>query len=175
MIVFCDMIGSESGQKKFRQIYNLYRRTMYAVAVDIIKDSHEAEDILEESLIKVIRILDEIHESSIKTKKCKNLMITIAKNTAIDHWRKLQRIPLPIEDTCQNVEELYIDTENFKELLLCLSELDDIYLDVLNLKILHHLSSKHIAEILNISEVNVNMRFLRAKKKLAKKWEEKKR
>lgn len=107
-------------------------------------------------------------------------MITIAKNTAIDHWRKLQRIPLPIEDTkiedtCQNVEELYIDTENFKELLLCLSELDDIYLDVLNMKILHHLSSKHIVEILNISEVNVNMRFLRAKKKLAKKWEEKKR
>ena len=95
-------------------------------------------------------------------------MITIAKNTAIDHWRKLQRIPLPIEDTkiedtCQNVEELYIDTENFKELLLCLSELDDIYLDVLNLKILHHLSSKHIAEILNISEVNV---FYEQKKSL---------
>ena len=42
---------------------------MYAVAVDIIKDSHEAEDILEESLIKVIRILDEIHEKLDKNEK----------------------------------------------------------------------------------------------------------
>lgn len=177
MIIFCDMIDSKDGQQKFERIYNLYRKTIYAVAVDIIKDSHEAEDILEETLIKVIGILDDIEEDSIGMPKCKNLMITIAKNTAIDHWRKLQRIPSPIEDlgikdTCQNVEELYIDTENFKELVLCFREMDSMYLDVLKLKILYHLSSKKIADILNTSEANVNMRFMRAKRMLAKKLEE---
>jgi len=153
---------------------------MYAVAFDVVKDSHEAEDILEEALIKVIGILDEIDEDSIGTPKCKNLMITITKNKAIDCWRKLKRIPTPVEElemeeAFQDAEQLYIDTENFKELIQCLNELDDMYLDVLNLRVLHHLSSKQIADILNTSEVNVNMRFMRAKRMLAKKLEERER
>jgi len=180
MIIFCDMIDSEEGLRKFERLYSLYRRTMYAVAVDVIKDSHEAEDILEESLLKVIGILDDIDEDVIRTLKCKNLMITITKNTAIDHWRKLKRTPSLVEDpgvkdTCRNVEELYIDTENFKELVQCFGELNDTYLDVLKLKIVHQLSSKQIADILNTSEENVNMRFMRAKQMLAKKLEERKK
>lgn len=104
-------------------------------------------------------------------------MITITKNRAIDYWRKNKRSPVLLEDLekqekYQDVEELYINMESYKDLLQCLNELDEKYLDVLNLKVLHHLSSKQIAKILNISEINVSMRFMRAKRILAKKLEE---
>lgn len=177
MIILCDMIDNEEGQLKFSRIYELYKNTMYAVAIDIVKNPHDAEDVLEEALVKVISILDEIEEEVIGTSKCKNLMISITKNRAIDYWRKNKRSPVLLGDLekqekYQDVEELYINMESYKELLQCLDELDEKYLDVLNLKVLHHLSSKQIANILNISEINVNMRFMRAKRILAKKLEE---
>ena len=50
--------------------------------------------------------------------------------------------------------------------------MDDKYRDVLRLKILHHLNSKETGKILNISEYNVNVRFMRAKAILARKLEE---
>lgn len=177
MIILCDMIDSEEERLKFECIYEMYKVTMYSVAYDIVKNLHDAEDIVEESMIKVIDILDNIEERQIGTSKCKNLMITIAKNRAVDYWRKSKRMPILLNDidvqkTYDNVEELYINLENYRELIQCLNTLEDKYLDVLNLKVLHHLSSKQVAGIIGISEANVNMRFMRAKKMLAKKLKE---
>lgn len=77
MIILCDIINDEKGKLKFSRIYELYKNTMYAVAIDIVKNPHDAEDVLEEALVKIINILDEIEEAVIGTQKCKNLIITI--------------------------------------------------------------------------------------------------
>ncbi len=177
MIVLCDMIDSPEGGSKFSQIYKLYRNTIYSVAFDIIKNEHDAEDVLEETLIKVIGILDDIDEEMIGTAKCKNLMITIAKHKAIDYWRKMKHLPIPMEvmekqtSGCKDAEELCIEVEDYQELIQCINGLDERYRDVLNLKVLHHLSSKQIADLLDTTEANVNMRFMRAKRMLAKRLE----
>lgn len=97
MIALCNMIDSAESRSKFKRIYESYKTTLYAVAINIVKNHHDAEDIVEEALIKVIDILDDIEEDMIGTPKCKNLMITIAKHQAIDHWRKQKRIPVPTE------------------------------------------------------------------------------
>ncbi len=177
MIILMNMIDSEENLSKFQKLYNQYKNTMYSVAYDISKNMQDAEDIVEEALIKVIGILYKIAENEINTTKCKNLMITITKNTAIDFIRKRERGPIPFEciDSYQenrNVEDLYIDTENYKELIECISQLNEKYRDVLRLKVLYELNSKEIASILNISEINVNMRFMRAKKLLKEKLKE---
>lgn len=177
MIILCDMINNVEDLSKFERIYESYKNTLYAVAFDIVKNHHDAEDIVEESLIKVIGILSDIEGEMIGTPRCKNLMITIAKHQAIDYWRKQKRLPIPTDELPnskedQNVEELYINLENYRELLKCLDELDEKYRDVLKLKILYDLTSKKIADILNITESNVNVRFMRAKKILAKRLRE---
>ena len=177
MIAFFDMIDGAENKSKFNQIYETYKVTIYAVAYDILKNVHDSEDAAEESLIKIIGILDRIEMDAIGTAKCKNLMITIAKNTAIDYWRKQKHLPDPIayweeKETVKSTEELYIDMENYQDLLQCITELDDRYRDVLNLRILHHLSSRQAGNLLGISEDNVNMRFMRARRLLAKKLKE---
>ncbi len=179
MIILCDMIDNPEGKLKFTWLYEFYKNTMFAVAFDIVKQYHDAEDVLEEALIKVIEILDDIDEAEIGTPRCKNLMITITKHRAIDFWRKARKLPVPMEnleqeELYQDVEQLYIDTENYKEVIACIGELDEMYRDVLNLKVMHHLTSKKIASILNIGEANVNMRYMRAKRMLAKKLEARK-
>lgn len=171
------MIDSKENLSKFHRIYEKYKNLMYIVAYDISKNSHDAEDIVENSLIKVIGMLNTIDSEDIDKSRGKNLMITITKNTAIDFLRKREHIPMPceyIEDQQaeKNIEDLYIEMENYQEVISCIDELADKYKDVLRLKILYQLNSKEIGKILNISEYNVNVRFMRAKAILAKKLEE---
>uniref|UniRef100_UPI0025A63E5C RNA polymerase sigma factor n=4 Tax=Lachnospirales TaxID=3085636 RepID=UPI0025A63E5C len=71
-----------------------------------------------------------------------------------------------------SIEDLYIEMEDYQKVISCIDEMDDKYRDVLRLKILHHLNSKETGKILNISEYNVNVRFMRAKAILARKLEE---
>lgn len=177
MIILCDMIDSEKELSKFRRFYETYKNTMYSVSYDITKHEQDAEDIVAESMIKVISILHKIDKESIGKTKCKNLAITIAKNTAIDYVRKKEHEPIPVEtvefyQNDKSTEELYIDMENYQELIECIGSLEDKYKDVLRLKILYRFSSKEIAVILNITEANVNMRFSRAKKILRERMEE---
>lgn len=56
MIILCDMIDRDEDESKFARIYSLYKYTMYSVAYDMSKCVEDAEDIVEESFIKVIGI-----------------------------------------------------------------------------------------------------------------------
>lgn len=177
MIILCDMIDSKENLSKFHRIYEKYKNMMYIVAYDISKNSHDAEDIVENSLIKVIDMLNVIDSEDIDKPRGKNLMITITKNTAIDFLRKSKNGPVPceyIEDhqTDKSIEDLYIEMEDYQNVISCIDEMDDKYRDVLRLRILHHLSSKKTGKILNISEYNVNVRFMRAKVILTRKLKE---
>lgn len=91
MIILCDMIDRAEDKSKFARIYSLYKYTMYSVAYDISKCVEDAEDIVEESFIKVIGILKKIDEADIERPRCKNLMITITKNTAIEFGKQKKK------------------------------------------------------------------------------------
>ena len=171
MIILCDMIDRAEDKSKFARIYSLYKYTMYSVAYDISKCVEDAEDIVEESIIKVIGILKKIDEADIERPRCKNLMITITKNTAIDFIRKTEKEIQYIEavQASKSVEELYIETEDYQELIAVINELDEKYRDVLRFRLLHHLTAKETGRILNVTEFTVNTRFMRAKSMLNEK------
>lgn len=171
MLLF-SMVENEKDLSKFQRIYDQYKNMMYWVAYDITKNTHDAEDVVQLSLIKLIDILYRIEEEEIGRSRCKNLLITITKNTAIDHLRKASHAPIPFEtvekpDTSRSAEDLYIETEDYKKLIQCIDKLDEKYTEVLRLRLLHHLIARETAKILNISEFNVNTRLLRAKRLLA--------
>ena len=178
MISLCAMIDSKEDKIKFQRIHDEYIQTMYSVAYDIAKNYHDAEDIVQEAFVKIIHVLDHIRDESIGTQKCKNLMITITKNQAIDYQKKAKRNECPVEDdrefvTYRDGEAICLEMENFQELVDCIVSMDEIYREVLRLKVMEGFSSKEIGYILNISEINVNMRYLRARRILMKKLEEK--
>lgn len=92
MLLF-SMVENEKDLSKFQRIYDQYKNMMYWVAYDITKNTHDAEDVVQLSLIKLIDILYRIEEEEIGRSRCKNLLITITKNTAIDHLRKASHAP----------------------------------------------------------------------------------
>lgn len=177
MIALCNMIDNPEESSKFVRIYKTYRKTMYAVAYDLVKNVHDAEDIVQGSMESLIDILYKIKAQDIGGSRCKNLMITIAKNEAYDLLRKQNHMPLLEEDVREsadnrNVEELYIEMEDYKTLIRCINELNESYQDVLRLRVFYELSAKETAKIVHTTEENVNVRFMRAKRQLKEKLKE---
>ncbi len=171
MINMFNVPGNSVKETKIERIYGVYKHTMFAVAVDVTKNLHDAEDVVNESMMKVMKIQDRIDEPMIETKRCKNLIITITKNTAIDFIRKTRKqaeriVEIRPSEPSKSVEELYLDMESYNELLECIGKLDEKYRDVLRLKLIYNLSSKETGIVLNINEAAVNTRFARAKKRL---------
>lgn len=168
MIVFADMIDDPREQFKFDLIHHTYRNIMYRAANNILRNSHDAEDAVQQSMIKVIHILHRIDYEDIPKAKSRKLMCIIAKYTAIDIYRKRLRLPQPAESIELSVvsdspEEVYLEIWDYQNLISCIGRLKESCREVLQLRVLYHLSAKEAGEILNISEENVNIRFMRAK------------
>ena len=106
-------------------------------------------------------------------KEARNFLVVIAKNTAIDLYRKKKRIrrrEVDIDELhSKQVPRVYIKTcadEEEKIVINAINSLPPKYRDVLSLKFTQNLSIKEISKILNISETNVKQRIFRAKIKL---------
>lgn len=179
MIIFSAIIEDPEEESKLLLLYSTYKSSMYYVAFNILKNEHDAEDAVQLSLLKLIPILSEINKNSIDSSSTKNLLITITKHTAIDLYRKNIKLAVPYEFAEENgsvssAEELYLEADDYKTLLMIIDELDDKYREVLRLRYLYQLTDRQIADLLNISYGNVRIRLERARKLLAERLREKK-
>lgn len=178
MLIYLNLIDTEEGKNKFEQIYLKYRYTLLYVAKSIVKDHQLAEDIVHETFLKIIEKLDNVDD--IFCSKTKSFFVTIVKHKSIDALRKIKReetIPLGgieyslRDDTPIPLDEI-ISRDGYRRLLEYIGHLDEKYRAVLELKYIHEYSDKEIANILDITPKNVNVRTFRARKMLIKMIEE---
>ncbi len=172
------IFNTEEKSKKFRALYETYRQDMYWIGYRVLHDSHEAEDVVQSSFLKLSKVLDEIGE--VDEERTKILISVVARNTAIDYYRKRK------QQSAEAVEELerkeagrnlsernqteakVIEEYEYRNLLQCIEKLPAKYRDVLRLRYLCELSVSAIARQLSISEANVYARISRGKHMLQK-------
>ncbi len=172
--MFCFLMSIEDEQSKdlLENIYSAYHKKMYYIAYSILNNSHDAQDAVQTSIIKLIKYIDKT--SDVKCNKTKHLIVTIVRNEAIDLYRKKKKRPLieldPANDIADervsSLDEIVIKLSEAKEIAEKLSKLKGDYADVLTLKYYYQFDDKEIADILNISNGNVRIRLNRAKTKL---------
>lgn len=78
-------------------LYHLFAKAhvaALAIAVSVVKNRTEAEDVLQDAFHKILR---NIKSASTIWPKFRSWMLMIVKNEAIDHSRKMKRL-VPIED-----------------------------------------------------------------------------
>lgn len=165
------MFETEEESNKFEELYKTYRNYMYWTIYKIIKDEHEAEDVLHNAFIKISKIVNRIDTEN--EEKTKMFMATIARNTAIDCYRKKQKLrgveereTLDNQTDWNRVENNFIDKYNYQCLVKKIEALPEKYKDALRLRCLYGLSIKETAEQLSISENNAYARVCRAKRML---------
>lgn len=93
---YLSLIDSPEARTKFENIYYSYRSVMFHSANQVLHNAHDAEDIVADSFLAVINILDAI--DSTDEDKARNLMITISKNRALNFLKKKKRAVLIEEE-----------------------------------------------------------------------------
>ncbi len=79
----------QNSQKAFEYLYDNYSGSLMGVITKIIKDTEKSEDILQDAFLKIWRKIGDYDPSK---GRLFTWMVNIARNTAIDQFRKDKNI-----------------------------------------------------------------------------------
>lgn len=145
-------------------IYEMYFKDIYQFALFYTNNRHEAEDITQETFVKVMKNLPTLRDSA----RIKTWIFSIVKFTAIDFKRKqkfVQFFPdwmIEKESGERSPEMQVIHKGDWQELQLTLLKLKPQYRTVVILRDLKDFSIKETAEIMGCSERKVRVDYHRA-------------
>ena len=156
-------------KEKFEEVYYRYKDLMYYVSYEILRDESLAQDAVQRSFLKIIKIFNEINLE--KCNKTRNLFVIISKNVSLDMYRTMKSkgefdfADFELEDIKDHSSEIeYDNIENVVE--EAIKDLPDIFSDIMYLKYIHDYSNKEISKLLNIKEGTLRQRLVRGKEKL---------
>jgi RNA polymerase sigma-70 factor, ECF subfamily len=101
MVTFLSMIENEVVQSKLEQAYYLYRKQLIALAYDILKDRHEAEDIVQNAFIRFSDYIDE--NIDIECHKTRGFIVIIVRGLAFNLYNQRKRRATVNIDELENV------------------------------------------------------------------------
>ena len=173
----------EGNENNFEILLSRYKSKVFTTIYLIVKDRDIAEDLFQDTMIKVVSMIrcGKYNEEG----KFLPWVIRIARNLAIDHFRKAQRNPLQRENeeydifnssqrSEESAEEEIIRDENARYIKELIQQLPAKQREVLIMRSYADLSFKEIAALTNVS-INTalgRMRYaLLNLKKLAEKAE----
>lgn len=143
------------------QLINRHRKKVYTYIFLIVKDQHLAEDIFQDTFIKVINSLK--HGKYKDNGKFISWVIRIAHNLIIDHFRKEKQLQTISNDNYETdifnskklsdrtIEETLVQTQISKEVRGLIHHLPHDQREVVILRHYCGLSFKEIAEHTNVS------------------------
>mgnify|MGYP005989077689 CR=1 FL=1 len=148
------------------QLYKAYYKAMYNTAHRILKDSFEAEDIMQEAFLTAFTKLDMFKGEVTFGAWLKRIVI----NKSLTQLKKNNRyseVKMEVVST-ETIEEETIDYTGLcpKKVISTLQNLKDSYRLVLTLNLIEGYDYEEISQILNYTNENVRTTISRAKKKL---------
>lgn len=153
---------------------------MFYTAYNILHDQYLAEDAVHQSFIRVINNLHKIDENDCK--KVISFLVIICRRVSFDIYNERKRISdnttyidkadEHLENILESNDKLPIDIiireESLKVLFEKVRSIHSDYADIFMLRYYHDLTVTEIANILKVTENNVNVRLHRAKNVLRK-------
>jgi len=166
----------------FEELVGRFQPRVYGLALRILGESHDAEDVVQQTFLSLIEHLGDFRGESAVA----GWVLRIAANHALKLLRKRRGLPtVPLTEPDDSYSDLphpqYIAPwrddavelasrrETRKLIDRALGELDDKYRAVFVLRDVEGFSVKEAAELLGISEANVKVRLLRARLALREK------
>lgn len=163
--------GNETAMKK---LYNTYSGYLLALCCRYIPDKETAEDILQDSFIKIFSSFDKFSWKGSGSVKAWISRVTV--NEALQYLRRQKKwnfveLPDKLPDKAEETAEEEPEVSEIPNdvLMKMIQELSDGYRTIFNLFVFEGKSHKEIAEMLGITESTSASQFHRARKILAKK------
>ncbi len=158
----------QNNRKSQLQIYNLYYKAMYNTAFRIVKNSAEAEDVMQEAFLTGFQKIDDYKGEASFGSWMKRIVI----NRAIDQLKKEKEkisieeagIDLPADDPTENyLEVLSYKTEQIR---MGIEQLGDDDRMIMSLFLLEGYDHEEISQVLDISNNASRTRYSRARTRL---------
>lgn len=158
----------KNSRKSQLQLYNMYYKAMYNTAYRILKDSAEAEDVMQESLLAAFSKIDDYKGDASFGAWLKRIVV----NRAIDEVKKRRemvsieesKIQISAEDSTENYLEILAC--RIEEIRKCIEQLADDDRLIISLFLLEGYDHEEISQVLNISYNASRTRYSRAKQRL---------
>ncbi|SFA96765.1 RNA polymerase sigma factor [Clostridium frigidicarnis] len=146
-------------KSEFMEIIQQYKVPLYRLAKGIVKNEHDTEDAINETILKAYENLKKLKNKD----SFKSWIMRILVNECYGLINKKNKIDLQ-----ENMEvyKLTYEDKNIYELMDEINKLDMDFRTVLILFYYEDMSIKAISEVLNISQGTVKSRLSRAKNKL---------
>lgn len=177
ILLIIQAIENDQERDAVARIFELYYKRMYKRAFDILNNSHDAEDAVQETFLRISSNVKDFMDTdspetialiSIYTRNVALNMYNRKKkqNSLFDQRKDISEMDLDLVATGEDVEEIVINKETVELVHKAINQLDDMYRDVILLKYFYHKRNIDIADILGIEGSQVNGRLFRAKKML---------
>jgi RNA polymerase sigma-70 factor (ECF subfamily) len=149
-----------------------YSATLYRVAYSVTRNAADAEDVVQETFLRVLRHLDKLPE----VRDYRVWLVRIAWNLVLDRKRRAKSRPqtddfedvariLPATDL--SAERLAITAQRYAHILRLIDTLPEREREVLLLSAVKELSTVEIALVLKTTESTIRSRLYRARHALA--------
>lgn len=159
-------------RKAQKELYDVYSPVLLGICIRYAKTRDEAEDILQEGLIKILTKINDFKGDG----SFEGWMKRIIVNTAISHYHKNKKHN-DVYDI-DEINETDIKGNTFEnnqftseELYSVINNLPAGYKEVFNLYAIEGYKHKEIAEILNINQNTSKSQYSRAKEKIRQQLE----
>ena len=157
-------------QDALAEFYGRTRPAVYGFALSILKNAHDAEDVLHDAYLQVWQAAGQYRTQG----KPRAWLMTIVRNLALSHLRQQGRTePLAQEDWQDRLADNPAVTQEDRMTLTALLEaLGDQERQIVTLHALAGLKHREIAAMLSLPLPTVLSKYSRALKKLQLAWKE---
>lgn len=160
----------QGDRQGLKEIYDEYGKTIYQCVFQLLRNSHDAEDVTSEFFLKLWQIADTYCFGG----RHKRWLVTIARNMALDLIRKRKReeLTLTSEDGISYEPADSVSAEDTALGRLSVAEamesLDESEREIVNMKIIADMTFKDIAAVLGKPLGTVTWKYRNAIEKLRK-------
>ena len=165
----------------FGELVDLYKDKIHRLAYRMLDNSHDSEDVVQETFMRVYLNLNRYDENQ----KFSTWIYRIGKNLCVDLLRKKKVVYsldaeisgedewnhygiLPSEEISPEVQMLQVEIE--EHLNHVIDKMPVKYKDIVSLYYVHDLSLQEISAKLNIPITTVKTRLYRGREQLRKRW-----
>jgi len=155
--------------KAQEELYKKYARKMYGVCLRFAKNKPDADDILQESFIKVFSNLKHFMFAGSFEGWIRRIITTTAINFYKKNLRHMQELDINEMEETLKIEDIGEQKVDHEDLVNFVQELPDISRIIFNMFVIEGFSHKEIGTMLNIPENTSKSHLHRAKQDLQKK------
>ncbi len=157
----------QNNAKAQMQLYGLYCKAMFSVALRMVNDTFLAEEVMQKAFIKAFKKIDSYRNEVAFGAWLKKIVI----NQSMDELKKKNADIIPISRDVMTISEedenWQIETEiTIEDVKKAIQKLKEKYRIILTLYLIEGYDHQEIAEILNITENTSRTQILRGKNEL---------